>query len=514
MNSNVRLTDRDIERLLQARSAGPPEPALLDAILGATRALEQERPRWGQLSTPRRTTVLLAVALLTTLLVSFSLAVGAGLLRLPWPTDRNPGPLPLAGPITNCHKPLPDDVAITVVNGREESQLTVYADGRVIDGPPVGWGADYIGLDGRWRQRLLSPDGVDRLITSITSGLADCRQYASDQFVEVQARTDHGPYAIRIGQDVLETRVTTRAEAAAAAALVERLATPELGLDVADWVDPDWERHLPARWRVWIEFSPFSPDGPNDSIPAADELTLPDGSSLSAFGHDAAPDPGSATSARCGIVSLSEAHTIAMALDTLPGEGASSPGVSWQLNLHESAQIANVTITGLLPHERICVSDLQASASPTPAPAPSIPPDQPRPLPNACAYVSQSVVSRVGGRVGGAVEDYAGWSEDWSFCWYPGDPDGVAIASSRRPVERERAEQLARDLFGDEGFVVDQVGDGSIFLNGCARPGAECRAAVAISLEPHFVVVSWQPSSEEALRTLAEALLERLVSSP
>jgi len=516
MTSGVRLTDRDIEQLLRARSAGLPEPALLDAILGATRALEQERPRWSQLPTSRRTTILLAAALLTALLVGISVAVGSGILRLPWPADREPDMLlPLAGPITNCHRPLAEDVALTVVDWQEESQFTVYADGLVIEGPPVGWGArEEIGLEGTWRQRRLSSDGVERLIASVSSGLSDCRQYASDRFVEIQAKTDQGPYAIRIGQDVLETRVTTPAEAAAADALVERLATPDLGLGAAEWLDPDWDHHLPTRWRVWVEFSPRGPDGPRDAAPSADELTLPDGSSLSTFGQEAAPDPGSATGARCSIVSTPEARAIADAIDSLPGEAALASGATWQLDLPERAAIAIVTIAALLPHERSCVSDLQTTASPTPAPAPSIPSDQRSPLPSACPYVTRAVVSEVVGRVGGDVEDYPGWSEDWSFCWYPVDPSGLAIASSRRPVERERAEQLARDLFGDAGFVVEQLDGGSIFLNGCARPGADCRAVVAISLEPHFVVVSWQPASEGTLRALAEAVLEQLVSSP
>jgi hypothetical protein len=65
-------------------------------------------------------------------------------------------------------------------------------------------------------------------------------------------------------------------------------------------------------------------------------------------------------------------------------------------------------------------------------------------------------------------------------------------------------------LFGDVGFSAEQIAGHDVFFNGCEGNNRQCRAAVAISVPPHFVVVTWQGGSQATLSQLAESLIQLL----
>lgn len=89
-----------------------------------------------------------------------------------------------------------------------------------------------------------------------------------------------------------------------------------------------------------------------------------------------------------------------------------------------------------------------AAASPTPQPgSPAV--DEPGPLADACDYVLEpNLISEAIAPIpyDFVAEHRPEWSADWTFCY--------------------------------------------VFFNGCTSSNGQCRAAVAISAEPHFVVVT------------------------
>jgi hypothetical protein len=502
MTKRVHLTDRDIERLVQARSSAR-DWRLLEDILAATRGMPQERPRSALIPQSRRMTILWAAVLVTALMVGLTVAVGSGLLPLPWPTDGEDTDFgPLAGPITNCHRPLPDGVVLTVVHFQDAWQLTVYEDGRVLKGHPVGWGVGTENsLEGTWQQRRLTMTGADNLVGAIRSALPDCRQIEADGIIDIQARVGGAPYAVRIGQDVIETRVTTAAESAAAQEIAQALDAQDLGLARGDWTDSSWSPYMPVRWQVWLRFMPSDDPG----WASGDTVVLPGEASLSTFGSEAEEgEPGGV--GRCAVVGFEGAREIARILTDAGGRPPPElgpPDGHWFFTVGDSEAV-QVSVVGLLPHEPDCVSASNALPTPTPAPAPSLAPGDVAPLASACDYLPASAI-RTEGR-----EDRPGWSEDWSFCWYPLTDEGLYIASARRPTPAARAAEQAASLFGEEGLTADQVGGHDVFLNGCARSGEQCRAALALSVEPHFVVVVWRAGEADMLRRVAELIVENL----
>jgi hypothetical protein len=507
----LRLTDRQIEGLLRARSADA-DASLLGEIMAATRDVPQRRARWGALPLDqRRYVVLIAAALLTALLIGGTLAVGAGLIRLPWLQDDRRDTIlsPLAGPVANCWRSLPDGVALIVLDSAESSQLTVYEDGLAITGFPADWGAQAaVSLDGSWSQRRLAADGLQRLIDATTGTLPSCQTFESASNMEIHARLGGGMYSIRLGSDILETRLTSPAQAAAAQGLVDRFADADLGLSASDWAEPAWNPYTPDRWRFWLRFNPADDPG----FPLADSIRLPDGSPLGDFGVEQPPEPES-TAARCAVTDETDARAIAEILTSAGGRpddlGSGDP--YWYFTAGGPDQMLTIELVGLLPHQPDCQSQLGAAATPTPAPAPSAPAGEPMPLADACDYVPAALVQDVIGPIEGETEHYPGWSDDWAFCWQPVEGDGLAIAAIRRPVAGDRAAAQAQSLFGAEGFTTEQIGGRDVFVRSCGLPEAQCRATIAISVEPHFVVLMW--SSEATLRELAELVIQELVTS-
>jgi len=182
MTNRTSLTDRDIERVLRARSSAP-DLGLFEDILVAARRQPQKRARWSVVPQSRRMTILLAALLLTLPLIGATV-VGAGLVRLPWPTDRDqtnllppwqplptPTPLPTlptpaARPTTWSGPVRPDAAALPVVTGLTDP---IDAAEGWVDITSVGGG------DSSWSLTVASPpppaDGLDPDETVISYGV-------------------------------------------------------------------------------------------------------------------------------------------------------------------------------------------------------------------------------------------------------------------------------------------------------------------------------------------------------
>jgi hypothetical protein len=463
--------------------------------------------------------VVIALVLLSLLITSIAIAVAAGLLR---EDSAEPNPFSLAGPVAHCDQTLPEGVLVRVIDSTDQIQLTAYEDGLVITGYPNDWGGapPEVGLDGSWSERHLTAEGSDLLIDALTSSLPNCQSFEHSGFLDIRARVGADVHAIRLGSDVLETRVTTPDQAAAVSDLAGRLDDPDLGLNAGGWVESEWQAYVPERWRFSLQFF-----GPSDrDFPPSDGIVLPDGSTLRTFGSELpldSVDPSAAPQGlsmlRCGVTDAEEARAIEAILTEA---GATpEPYSGWQFTDGEQVgelggfplyNLVSITVAGLLPHEPDCMSEALPAATPTPAPAPSIEADEPAPYADACDYVPPAIVAEVIGPINGETEHYPGWSTDWAFCWHPVEPGGMAIGTSRRPLPAARAAEQARALFGDVGFSAEHIAGHDVYFNGCISTDGQCRSAIAIAVEPHFVVITWEPGSQATLRELAERLIAQL----
>ena len=456
--------------------------------------------------TLNRTVRLGLVFLALALLMSISIALAVGLFR----NERNdPEAFPLAGFIGHCEPVLPDSVVLLVrgfgagEDWPDASELTVYDDGLAVIGPSAEWGGSANTLQASWSQRRLTADGLAELTDAVIGSLPTCQSFEFDGNLSILARSGDEVVSIRLGADVLETRVTSRAHAAVAAALAERIDDPDFGLPANAWAEAEWHAYVPARWRFSLQLS-----GPSErDYPSDDGMVLPDGSTLRAFGSD-----GTGTTYpsgnRCVATGAEEATAIAAILTDAGGSADETSLSSWGFIDDEGT--VWVMVVGLLPHEPDCMTDEFGEASPTPEPVASAPPPEVAPLADACEYVPAELVSDLIGQIQGDVEHYPMWSADWAFCWYPVNEDGLAIAASRRSFPSARAAEQATSLFGEEGFSSERIAGHDVYFNGCDSSSRSCRAAVAISADPHFVIVIWQPGSQATLRDLAERVLPAL----
>jgi hypothetical protein len=455
---------------------------------------------WTLNRTVRLGLVLLALALI----MSIGIALAAGLLR----DERNePEAFPLAGSIAHCEPALPEGVVLLVrgfgagEDWPDAGELTVYADGLAVIGPSAEWGGSANTLQASWSQRHLTADGVLRLVEAMTASLASCQSYEFDGNLSVLAADGAEVVSIHLGLDVLETRVTSPAHQAVVDGFAARVDDPDLGLAASDWAESDWHAYVPERWRFSLQFSGSGDTG----YPSADGIVLPDGSTLRTFGSEQAGGPDSPPG-RCAVTDAEDATAIAAILTDAGGGQGESSSSSWGFSDPEGT--IWIMAVGLLPHEPDCMTDPFGAPTPTPAPMPSTAPGEPAPLADACDYVPSSLVGDLIGAVQGEVEHYPGWSSDWAFCWYPVNESGLAIAASRRSFPGERAVEQVRALFG-EGFSTERIAGRDVFFNGCATEET-CRAAVAISAEPHFVVVIWQGGSQATLREMADRVIQEL----
>jgi hypothetical protein len=487
------MTEREFEQRLRAfyraevEAAGQVPADLVESVA----SIPDRVPYRPGLFQTRRGVVLLAAALLMALLVSGAIAVGTGLIRLPWlPDERTTqlsGPFELLGP-TPCNQTLPDDLLLSVELSKASGppmQVLLYASGLVLKGARFGEE-----VTPPWQQRTMTAEGIAGLIAAIeASELRDCKDVpvAGDQ-LEIKARTRAGVVAMSLGSGWL--RVASQPERDAAQDLAARLVDSDLGIPSEGWVDAAWLPYELERWQIFISRWEGNPDA-FAGFPRMDwvDLVLPDGSTPMTYGESVPVAPDSIfTEERCQEVGAIAANEMRAFLD----EVSPDPG-TW--GFRDRTGGVQFNVVWRLPHEAACQPSF---AGPQPSPR---------------------------GTVVGAVRPCdllpvdVGWSQpredldhgaDWGSCEYLFDG---WVFVSRHPVSADQAVIAVAHQFGI-GFTTDQIAGQTVYFNACADPAAQCSPAVAISAEPHFVIVVPDEGTESELRTLATALIEHLDQEP
>ena len=138
------MTEREFEQRLRAfyrAEAARPVPAdLWDEVL----AISEQMPRRAPIETRRGFVLLAAAAMLAALLVAGAIAIGFGLVKVPWLPDDDANPLSglsseILGPLA-CDPWLPAGLAMLVETHDQPGsngpiEIFVYEDGRVFRGP-------------------------------------------------------------------------------------------------------------------------------------------------------------------------------------------------------------------------------------------------------------------------------------------------------------------------------------------------------------------------------------------
>jgi hypothetical protein len=533
------MTDREFDQRLRAfyrdevELAGRVPDQLRESVLAIP---DDVMDRAGLLG-PRRRVVLLAAAMLTALLVGGAIALGSGLFRLPWLSEdrittiafwqsfQTDEVIPVA-----CDQTLPDGLLLSVEPQVERGELDyfrpwlyLYDDGLVLSREGDGRSAPI-----SWSQRHLSPEGVQRILAAVEeTGLRDCLGVGTETPpLEVKAKTGGGVVAIGLGSAGL--RVVTPAELEAATDLADRLGatltqtarSPDLGVPRAGWIEPAWQPYAPDRWEILISHFKGDPGVSYQEGPWAD-LVLPDGSTFLTFGSsvpvpaevDARRHGGQVAEYRCRVVGRDEVETMTaflgepVAMDPATNEG------SWQYwDRPRGGEGVAILVSPLPRHEPGCV--VRVGLEPRRfegAPPPDASGGDLIDGLLACDYLPETPLTWYRG------DEHADFGGGWAACSYP--PGGWVFAS-RHEFSSAEALLAVETLFGIDGFTTDRIAGRTVYFNACVEGGdgppvvvlRSCTPAVAISAEPHFVIVV--PSVGQAvtgnLRHLAESLIQRL----
>ena len=225
-------------------------------------------------------------------------------------------------------------------------------------------------------------------------------------------------------------------------------------------------------------------------------LELPDGSLIRSFGT-AMPDPADSRfdEERCGVVSSDVVKQLRERL----GEPLEDQRNSWAF-LPPDIDLGglHVTVAPLLPHQAGC----EEFEPPMPAArdGPLIPELQ------VCEYLDDPDEAASGPPAGWRqIWESTDFGGGWAACEY--FPGGWVFAS-RHPVTPQEAEAIARHQFG-VGMTSEQVAGRTVYLNACGGADGECSPAIAVSAEPHLVIVI--PDDDTAdLRELARLVIDGL----
>ena len=98
----------------------------------------------------------------------------------------------------------------------------------------------------------------------------------------------------------------------------------------------------------------------------------------------------------------------------------------------------------------------------------------------------------------GSMEEFG--NGGWAACEY----FQGWIYASRHPISGASASAVVENQLG-AGFVTDQTVGRTVFLNDCAVADP-CKPAIAISAEPHFVIIVPDYESEATLPTLGRGV--------
>jgi hypothetical protein len=486
------MIDRELEQILQTRfraeadGTGSTPTALYASVSGIPDAVPFAAGR----TVPRRV-LLLAAVVLVALVIGGVLAVGSGLIRLPRPPDEDLSQLSTAvlQPIP-CDLTMDDGVAFEMEYRVDASgapgTLVVDSDGLAIRGPQPA-----VPSAVPHEQRRMTLGGLSQLLGAVeASGLRDCVNLPVPGPQAVSARIDDE--IVKIEFDFgLNIRVPTQAELDAAETLAERLTDPDLGIAASEWIDADWQPYEHDRWQImfrrWEGLVPCCWTSELLRDVPWPEMVLPDGSTFMTVGSTMpiAPPTGYVET-RCHVIPAAER---ADWLEVF-GDPTSDPSIDmWMLHDGVRGGGFQISMTFLLPHEIGCRM-----------------PSDPSPRQNligdldVCGYLAFPVWPGNGRE----TEVFDG---GWALCEYLAH--GWVFAS-RHPVSSEAATAVVANQFGRD-YTTDSVAGRTVYLNACIEPDPACRPAIAISADPHLViVVPDRQTSPDALRDLAAAVIRSI----
>lgn len=457
----------------------------------------------------RNLALLAAAAMLAALLVGGALAVGSGLIRLPWLPDESLNQLStevLGG--TPCDLTLEGGVLLSVEVGSHgsspPSRFLLYDSGLLIRGPLID------DLGGHpWQQRRLSTQGVTLLLEAVKdSGLRDCQNVpAPGPQLKIKARTGGAVIAMNLASWGI--RVAAQAELAAAAILADRLVDPDLGVPSGQWNDRDWQPFAHDRWEIrtsrWEGLLPSQQAWGGIHYQQWADMVLPDGSTFMTMGSTVPVGPEhQAVEHRCRVVTTDEREGW---IDFL-GDPVEVSQNMWAFQDGIRGGGVLVRLSPLLPHRAGC-----EALSRTPmAPEPYVPDQSPDALGDnlsprgnliedlrACDYLPENEWPR--------PYEYTDFGGGWAACESMG---GGWLFASRHPISSAEALTVVQNQFGVGGFTTDEIAGRTVYLNNCLEPASVCSLAIAVSAEPHFFIIVSGDGSETTMRLLAEAMIERI----
>jgi hypothetical protein len=289
-------------------------------------------------------------------------------------------------------------------------------------------------------------------------------------------------------------RTVTRAELDDAADLGDQFISPDLDIPPSEWIDPDWQPYASDRWEIlisrWDSLDPPVSDNAQEG-PWAD-LVLPDGSTFLTFGSSVPVDPDSSWAEhRCRVVDRDEVETMTaflgepLALEPVTNEG------TWQFWDAPLGGGVEVRSFPLPRHNLGCGCD---GAAPPDAPGGDAIDGM-----RVCDYLPEIALTwyRPGERT-----DFGG---GWAACSYP---TGAWVFASRYQISSAGVLDLVKAQFGVDGFTTDEIAGRTVYFNSCDE--VDCLPAVAISAEPHFVIVVPVDYLGSDLRELAESVIQRI----
>lgn len=470
----------------------------------------------------RKLLVLAVVGLLAALTVSGVIAIGSGLIRLPWLPDP---PGPDLGVQTTCGDFVEDGFVFKL--RLQENLVTLDEDGRLISGPGLAES-----MDVAMNVRRMTPDGVALVAAAIedTDVATHCGDtvYVDGDDGWLDARTSQGPVSIGWGRSAeIELQGGGQAAMAAVASLADQITDLGSWLPAEVWLDAAPDTYSPERFGVQIT---RYPDGGGGSLPseaaAASSVTLPDGTSPLSFGMMTygpeipgyqPPTPGGMIGpdwVRCGVVDVETALDIA---DALVADGAYYDAEITAYIVTDGTAALNITISPYRHHEWDCVQRaayFAAVAEESPGPSATPIPSWLAYVENACRFPFNQAAEAVLG--GGAVLAESGSPPDappGAVCqFYRGDTwigNLHAFPASSEDLVHEQAEEH----YGADGVTQVAVAGRTAFTNTCADPEAHCAASMFILDDEYTYWIIWTedlPDGQATFEAMAAAFLELL----
>jgi hypothetical protein len=447
-------------------------------------------------------------------------AVAAALLLrtsqavLPAPTAV-PSPTAAVGTLTAANDPLGNYCGASATNDLslefvirtfdpafEETLLLVSADGTVLSGKRSD-----LTFGTGMRQRRLTETGLVRLTDLVfRAGLPNCQPVVFGSGKEdgwLVGRRGVEQTTTWFGSNSsLQIRRNLAAETAATARLTDQLNNLDDILDPSNWRDAAWKPYLPDEWKLMVELMtetegqcgldmpPTAAPVPTACMPWANDLKLPTGTPLLAFGtlYPAISQTGGGWIGgyRCGLVDRPQADAIPDAFGLKPG--FDGPYTHQWTNGDGSDQM-NASLTAQLPIDAGCERpDRYALGQPAPTPSGPPPTDLAPPV-DACAVITGAIAG-----AGTAHSHMEAWTPGgdgrWTACYAEVSPGDIEVFVRDRATAAADSASYVASLFGD-GITPEQLADRTVYWNDCFNPDGACTPAAAVASGPHLIVITW-----------------------